>query len=252
MTAAAASCADRFAMTRFARGSLGLAGGLMLAALFIATGNASAEEHLPRTAKVQSERYGAGNARSFDFYVLSLSWSPSYCAAEGNDANEQQCSGGRPYAFVTHGLWPQFERGYPEYCGIAERDVPRDRANALLDIMPSRGLIRYQWRKHGSCSGLGQGAYFADVRAAWNKVAIPQQFVRPSGFATVKPEAVEAAFLEANAGLPRDGIAVTCDRRYLREVRICMTRDFQFRSCPEVDAAACRASQVVMPPVRSR
>lgn len=237
-----------------ARHSFGLAaGGLGLAVLLMAMGGvATAEEPSLSLADRQTRHYSGGNANPFDFYVLSLSWSPSYCAAEGRNANEQQCDAARPYAFVAHGLWPQFERGYPEYCDTVERDVPRERANSVLDIMPSRGLVRYQWRKHGSCSGLGQGTYFAALRTAWKAVAIPSQFVHPSGFATVKPEAVENAFREVNPGLPRDGVAVTCDRRYLREVRICMTRDFKFRSCPEVDAAACRASQVVMPPVRGR
>src|SRR5262249_22498074 len=52
----------------------------------------------------------------FDYYVLSLSWSPSFCeTAGGNNARRLQC-GGRPYSFVVHGLWPQYERGFPESC----------------------------------------------------------------------------------------------------------------------------------------
>lgn len=82
--------------------------------------------------------------QGFDFYVLSLSWSPSYCEAEGEDANRQQCETGRPYAFVVHGLWPQFERGYPESCQTSEADVQNATLRTLYDIMPSAGLIRYQ------------------------------------------------------------------------------------------------------------
>jgi ribonuclease T2 len=51
----------------------------------------------------------------FDFYVLSLSWSPSYCEQAGERAPRQQC-GERPYSFVVHGLWPQYEKGFPEFC----------------------------------------------------------------------------------------------------------------------------------------
>src|SRR5215212_5317363 len=47
----------------------------------------------------------------FDFYVLSLSWSPSFCDAaseRGNSGRNQQAQcGGRPFSFVVHGLWPQ-------------------------------------------------------------------------------------------------------------------------------------------------
>ncbi|RUM96448.1 ribonuclease [Pseudaminobacter arsenicus] len=188
--------------------------------------------------------------RGFDFYVLSLSWSPSYCEAEGEAANRQQCATGRPYAFVVHGLWPQFERGYPQDCPVAERGVPNGTLPTLYDLMPSAGLIRHQWRKHGSCAGLPQRDYFNVLRAARGRVMIPPEFQRLRTYRSVHPDAVEGAFLHSNPGLGPDGIAVTCDRRYLREVRICMGKDLSFRSCPEVDAHACRRSKVVMPPVR--
>ncbi|MER2536363.1 MAG: ribonuclease [Rhizobiaceae bacterium] len=186
----------------------------------------------------------------FDFYVLSLSWSPSYCEAEGEDANRQQCAAGRPYAFVVHGLWPQFERGYPQDCDTRERDVPDERLRALYDVMPSAGLIRHEWRKHGACSGLTQADYFDVLRKARGKVEIPRQYRRISDYLTLAPGEAERAFLQANPGMAADGVAVTCDRRYLREVRICMTRDLGFRACPEVDRRDCRLGKVVMPPVR--
>jgi ribonuclease T2 len=188
--------------------------------------------------------------KGFDFYVLSLSWSPSYCEAEGEDANRQQCASGRPYAFVVHGLWPQFERGYPEDCATGDTDVPRDVISRTLPIMPSTGLIRHQWRKHGSCAGLSQDDYFDVVRAARTRIAVPREYEQLNTYLTVAPDAVEKAFVAANAGMKPDGIAVSCDRRFLREVRICMTKGLEFRSCPEVDRRDCRLSKAVMPPVR--
>ncbi|RLP22206.1 ribonuclease T2 [Mesorhizobium sp. YM1C-6-2] len=189
--------------------------------------------------------------QGFDFYVLSLSWSPSYCEAEGEDANRQQCATDRPYAFVVHGLWPQFERGFPERCRTDEPDVSNATLRTLYDIMPSAGLIRHQWRKHGSCAGLDQDDYFAVLRAARETVSIPPEFRRLDAYRTLDPDDAERAFLKANPSLPGDAVAVTCDRRYLREVRICMTKDLEFRSCPEVDRRDCRLSKVVMPPVRA-
>ena len=186
----------------------------------------------------------------FDFYVLSLSWSPSYCEAEGAEANRQQCSGGRPYAFVVHGLWPQYERGYPQACATTERDVPNEALRGLYDIMPSAGLIRHQWRKHGSCSGLSQRDYFKALRKAREAVAVPAEYARLDNYRTVAPQDVERSFLRSNPSLPADGIAVTCDSRYLREVRICLTRQLSFRACEEIDRRACHASKAVMPPVR--
>jgi ribonuclease T2 len=188
--------------------------------------------------------------KGFDFYVLSLSWSPSYCEAEGEDANQQQCAAGRSYAFVVHGLWPQFEGGYPEDCATNEPNVPNETLRSLYDIMPSAGLIRYEWKKHGSCTNMAQDDYFKVLRAAREKTLIPAKFHRLLGYETVDPRQVERAFLESNQGLPAAGIAVTCDKRYLREVRICMTKNLAFRPCLEVDRRACRRPKAVMPPVR--
>lgn len=188
--------------------------------------------------------------KGFDFYVLSLSWSPSYCEAEGLDANRQQCKAGRPYAFVVHGLWPQFERGFPEDCGTSEPDVSNAAMRGLYDIMPSAGLIRHEWRKHGSCTGLSQADYFRVLRAARARVVIPAEFKHLDGYRVLQPGQAEKAFLQSNPKLAADGVAVTCDRRYLREVRICMTKDLAFRSCADVDRRSCRLDKVVMPPVR--
>lgn len=187
----------------------------------------------------------------FDFYVLSLSWSPSYCAAEGDGANPLQCESGRPYAFVVHGLWPQYERGYPEFCPTDEPGrVPKDLAEAYLDIAPSPALIGHQWRKHGSCTGLSQSDYLALLRAARERVAVPSEFSRLETPLRVTPDAVEQRFMETNPGLRSDGVAITCDRHHLREVRICMTHALDFRACPQVDRRSCRQDEVLMPPVR--
>ena len=207
---------------------------------------APAAQPKPLSARPASVPIGNG----FDFYVLALSWSPSYCEAEGKEANRQQCGTARPYAFVVHGLWPQYERGYPESCRTDEPDVPNAKLRTLYDIMPAAGLIRHQWRKHGTCTGLDQDDYFAVLRAARESVSIPPEFRRLDAYRTLDPDDAEEAFLKANPSLPRDAVAVTCDRRYLREVRICMTRDLDFRSCPEIDRRACRLPKVVMPPVR--
>ncbi len=187
----------------------------------------------------------------FDFYVLTLSWSPSYCAAQGSRADKAQCSGERPYAFVVHGLWPQFERGYPEYCDPSAPRIPQRLIDGMLDLMPSPRLVINEWRKHGTCSGLGSTGYFAALRDARGRVTIPTEFVDPKSWRTVSPGDVEAAFLAANPGLPADGVAVTCDGRHLREVRVCVTRDLGFRPCPEIDRGSCRARKVVMPPSRA-
>ncbi len=192
-----------------------------------------------------------GTPGEFDFYVLALSWSPSYCEAEGDERRDIQCS--RPFAFVTHGLWPQFTRGWPSFCDTGGRRVPDHTINGILDIVPARGLVIHQWRKHGSCSGLDPERYFALTRKASQKIVIPPAFREPGQPRMVNPDDVEAAFRAANPAIPADAIAVTCDRRRLREVRVCLSKDLStFVGCAEVDADQCRQSRTYLPAVRGR
>lgn len=190
----------------------------------------------------------AARGTGFDFYVLSLSWSPSHCEAEGAQANRRQCGPGRDLAFIVHGLWPQFERGYPEFCASGEPGrVPEELIATALDIMPSAGLIGHQWRKHGSCTGLSQREYLEAAREAYGRVAIPRSFSTAGAAREANPGDVERAFIEVNQTLPADGIAVTCAQGRLAEVRICLSKELEFRSCPEVDARACRSPSVSLP-----
>ena len=189
----------------------------------------------------------------FDFYVLALSWSPSYCEAaaerSGGRAPAEQC-GERPYSFVVHGLWPQYEKGFPEFCQQPAPRLDRNIVSSMLDLMPAPRLIFNEWDRHGTCSGLSPNAYFETVRKARAVVKIPEPYIALTAPLTVTPDEVEEAFVKANPGLTRDAIAVTCDSRRLSEVRICLGRDLRFRACPQIDARACRREQVVMPPVR--
>jgi len=190
----------------------------------------------------------------FDFYVLSLSWSPSFCAAAqergGSSRNQQMQCGGRPYAFVVHGLWPQYERGFPEYCERPSPRLPRNIMTSMLDLMPAPGLIFNEWDKHGTCSGLGSRGYFEAIRKARAGIKIPDEFVDLQQARTIAPASLEDAFIKVNPGLSNAAIAVTCDRNRLSEVRICLSKDLQFRACEETDRRACRRDKVVMPPVR--
>jgi ribonuclease T2 len=187
----------------------------------------------------------------FDFYVLSLSWSPSFCEAAGERGTppQQQCSA-RPYSFVVHGLWPQYERGFPEFCHVPAPRLDRTSVSSMLDLMPAPRLIFQQWDKHGTCSGLSPAAYFETVRKVRASVKIPPEFIDLKEPLTVTPDEVEDAFVKANPGLARDAIAVTCDSRRLGEVRICIGKDLRFRACPETDSRSCRRDRVVMPPIR--
>jgi len=213
---------------------------ISLTLLFVSTGYVTAQD---RRQNAPGE---------FDFYVLALSWSPSFCEAaseRGNSGRSQvQCE--RPFSFVVHGLWPQYERGFPEYCQRPSPRLDRNIMTSMLDLMPAPGLIFNEWDKHGTCSGLGARAYFENIRKARATVKIPEEFLQLSESKTISPDAVEAAFIKVNPGLSSSAISVTCTSRRLSEVRVCMSKDLQFRACEEIDRRACRRDEVVMPPVR--
>ena len=185
----------------------------------------------------------------FDFYVLALSWSPGFCEISGS--RSRQCDGGNGLGFVTHGLWPQTEQGYPSFCEPSGRFVPNAAMAETKGLFPDENLARYQWRKHGSCSGESPSGYFRAVRQARERVRIPDSLGRLGAQAKVMPAEIEQAFIEANPGLRPNMISVSCGRRILREVRICLDRDLRgFRTCPEVDRDGCRAGEIMIPAVR--
>src|ERR1700730_14583721 len=202
-------------------------------------------------ARAQDSRQNAPG--EFDFYVLSLSWSPSFCeeaAERSNPSRSQAQCGGRPFSFLVHGLWPQYERGYPEYCVRPSPRRERNIMTSMLDLMPAPGLIYNEWDKHGTCSGLSERAYFETIRKARAAVKIPEDFLQLSDAKTVAPADIEDAFITANPGLSSGAISVTCNRTRLFHVRICMSKDLQSRACEELDRRACRRDQVTMPPIR--
>ncbi len=201
----------------------------------------------------------AGAARSsadapFDYLVLALSWSPTYCASPDGRDNRQQCAADRRHAFVVHGLWPQHERGWPEFCATGRTWVPEEVVRSMLDIMPSRNLVIHQWRKHGTCAGMDPDDYFAETRALYERIRIPDRYRTPSTPVVTTPDDLERDFVAANPWLRPDMISVDCgnrrDRAALRGIRLCFGDDLEPRACGANEARQCRARTLVLPPVR--
>jgi ribonuclease T2 len=177
-------------------------------------------------------------ADAFDFWVLALSWLPSYCA-NGRD-DPEQCGPDAPDGMVVHGLWPQNEQGYPEFCDAGPRRIPRAIARSIDDLIPSDDAVFYQWRKHGRCADDDPERYFQKVRTAAERVTIPALFDRAATERQkLSAHAIEEAFINANPGLRRDMLAVSCHSGQIRDVRVCLTPELAFRTCHEVDARGC-------------
>lgn len=197
---------------------------------------------------------GEARQRPADYFVLSLSWSPTYCRSRNGQRDHAQCSGERRFAFVVHGLWPQYHRGWPKYCKTDAHWVPNWQINAMLDIMPSRRLIIHEWKKHGTCAGVSQRRYFQMTRALYEKILTPARYVAPSRPLLVTPEILVNDFLKTNNKLFREAVSVQCgnsrDRARLSELRICFDLYGDFTACGQNEARSCRARTLVLPPVR--
>lgn len=180
------------------------------------------------TSSVSAEGERAGD---FDYYLLSLSWSPTWCALTGDARNSPQCDPAEDRGFVLHGLWPQYETGWPSFCRTPQRDPSRQQTAAMEDLTGAPGLAWYEWKKHGRCSGLEATAYFGLARKAFEAIAKPQVFRALDRDVRLPARVVEEAFLEANPGLRRDEVTVTCDRGFIQEVRICLTAELEPRRC---------------------
>jgi ribonuclease T2 len=93
-------------------------------------------------------------------------------------------------------------------------------------------------------------AFFETVHKARAAVKIPPEFTDLKEPLSVTPNAVEDAFIEANPGLSANAMAVGCDAKRLTEVRLCLSKDLQFRDCAQIAKRSCSREQLTMPPVR--
>lgn len=124
-------------------------------------------------AEARSHRAAAASD-GFDSFLLSLSLAPSFCALSPANQAKQECQTLTEADFeqtplTVHGLWPN-RNGVsvnlqPHDCGGPPLGPLPDSVRADLQrYMPGGpGLERYQWRKHGTCSGLSPEAYFAAI-----------------------------------------------------------------------------------------
>ena len=209
-----------------------------------------------------SERFHAATTRNivgqFDYYDLVLSWSPTHCSESQPGYDDMQCnrSDGRRFSFVLHGLWPQYEKDYPQNCRTARRPyVSQNLNDQMLEVMPAAGLIIHEYKTHGACSGLEPEAYFAFARRLVQSIRIPERYKNPYEPQFVPPAELAADFAKVNPGLKPGSFAVACGGpgNRLKEIRFCLTKEGQSRACGsnENQRRMCSAEKMYVPPVRS-
>lgn len=178
-----------------------------------------------------------------DGFVMALSWSPEYCKGrENNRSAATQCGAldNRDkaarrigdFGFVLHGLWPNARgRDYPQWCAPVQPLAPAT-VRQNLCIMPSARLINRQWAKHGRCLTDNPQTYFRISRTLFEAVRFPDMDTL-SRERDLTIGAFRTAFAAANAGLEPDMIRVQTNQRgWLREVRLCLARNYRPRRCP--------------------
>ena len=217
---------------------------ILIAVVVVLLGSLSSNNLLARSC----------DKRPFDYYVLSLSWSPTYCASKKGRNDRSQCGRERRFAFVVHGLWPQYHKGWPQYCKTNQRWVGRGQIKRMLDIIPSKRLIIHEWKKHGSCSRLGQKAYFKLTRQLFDKVLTPSRYLSPQAHVLITPEKLVSDFVKTNLGLSASALSVQCgnsiDQARLSELRVCFSKSGEFTACGQNERRRCRAKTLILPPVR--
>jgi len=170
-------------------------------------------------------------AGEFDYYVLSLSWTPTWCAIEGDARNSPQCDADTGFGWTLHGLWPQYETGWPSFCRSDWRNPSRSDTAAQTSLFGSGGLAWYQWNKHGRCTGLTSADYYDLSREAYDSVVRPPIFRQLDQSYRLPASVVEEAFLKTNPELEADMITVTCRDGFIQEARVCLTKELQPREC---------------------
>jgi ribonuclease T2 len=184
---------------------------------------------------------------NFDYYVLSLSWAPNYCAGHPSD-HSAECKVGGHVAFVLHGLWPQASAGQPPLsCGNVS-PVSAETVRHMLEYFPDRGMVQHEWEKHGSCSGLAADEYFGKVEQAFKSIKVPDQFRTLDQSQTLPIKQIEKAFADAN-NAPANAFRVSCHAGELVNLEACVDKDLKYQACTQ-SVHECSSSQLLMRGVR--
>jgi ribonuclease T2 len=199
-------------------------------------------EHLP-TATSSDVIVPTDQLSKFDFFVLALSWSPDYCATNGTN-DPQQCSIGKKLGFVLHGLWPQYNKGYPSNC--SNEKMLQSVKDQFPGLYPNDDLFDHEWEKHGTCTGLSPVEYLQAGKAFKESVTIPGEFRSPATPFRTSMDQIKALFVQANPGFSQGSFEVSCSGsgRYLKEIYICFSQEGAATACSaEMHKTALKSCQ---------
>src|SRR5208283_3319023 len=81
----------------------------------------------------------------FDYYLLTLSWAPEFCASNPSARSSAECATNKHMGLVVHGLWPQYNNGqWPQDCASTP-PVSSSIVDHMMPMMPGSSLIQHEW-----------------------------------------------------------------------------------------------------------
>lgn len=193
-----------------------------------------------------------GTSGEFDYYLLSLSWSPTYCLTHPTDS---QCTG-KGFGTVLHGLWPQYTNpkahdghGWPQFCKTTQTldKAAREFGNS---VFPSPKLVSHEWGKHGTCTGLSALDYFKAADQARDSIKLPPSLEAPTTAHSYSLDELRKAILDANPGMPARSLTLSCQGPELAEIRVCTTQTLQPTACAGNVRDRCSRDSIRVPSVR--
>lgn len=210
---------------------------IVMAALCVCTGAEakSKDHHLP-----------ANQSGKFDYYVMSLSWSPTFC--ESHQTNPQ-CD--KHPGFVLHGLWPQFQSGgYPQHCSTRETLTEESRALGVT-VFPTEQLMVHEWQTHGTCNGTSAIDYLRTAQSAHDSIKVPPQLEPGGNKKAMTAQQIAKLVRDANPAVTARSLAIVCGNKELAEVRICLAKhDLKPIPCGNKVSSSCGTAPVQVPGVQ--
>jgi ribonuclease T2 len=197
--------------------------------------------------KKQSATNSDASAGDFDYFLLTLSWAPEFCASIPNGRTSVECAPNQHRGLVVHGLWPQYDNGkWPQDCASTP-PVSSSTVNHMMPIMPGKQLIQHEWAKHGTCSGMSVQDYFGAIEKLYNGLEVPPELKAPASSAQTNAPEIEQKFAAANNAL-KSAFRVSCPQNEFSAVEVCLGKDLQYQACPST-LKECRAPQIEVRPV---
>src|SRR5271157_353605 len=216
--------------------------------LLIALGCSLSVNEFAKHKKSDSSSSSTTAAGDFDYFLLTLSWAPEFCATNPNGRTSAECAPSHHMGLVVHGLWPQYNNGkWPQDCATTP-PVSSSTVDHMMPIMPGSSLIQHEWAKHGTCSGLSTQDYFAAIEKLYTGLQVPDDFKKPSESAQTAPSNIEKEFASANSA-PPEAFRVSCPQNEFSAVEVCLSKDLKYQACPTT-VKECKAGKIEVMPVK--